>query len=118
MVFFRHNQDSPELVLNQQFIAKSIRPPKISKIYENHEEPESRARTSMEKHILVPYIERSEKNPGSKLKSMLCDTIVKHRIYKEEDLQELFSCAKEANNHLGHQILDKVIAIVYQEFSN
>lgn len=117
-MFFRNKHIGQEPTLNRKFIEKSVRPPKRNKIYESRDEVEPRPQTSMEKRILVPYIDRAEKNPGRKLKNLLFDTIVKHRIYKEDDLQDLFTYTREANNHVDYSTLEGAISTVYQDFNS
>ena len=66
----------------------------------------------------MPYIEPTEKNPLKALKSELFDLIVKNRIYKEEDVQELFKYTREANPHLNKNILEKAITLTYNSLND
>jgi hypothetical protein len=87
----------------------------VSRVYKEKRRP--RPKTSMELRVEVPFIQSTEKNPASKLKDELIQTIVQNRIYKEQDLQDLFRYTREANSHLPQSVLDKAFSLTYQNIS-
>jgi len=97
--------------LTQNFITRSTKPPKLNSIYESREK---RANTSSEVKVEVPYIDPTEKNPIKSLNTEVLKIIVKHRVYKEDDLQELFKLVRQANSHLSKSVLDTALSMTYQ----
>ena len=111
VVFFRNGQEGSNPTLTQKFITRSTKPPKLNSIYESREK---RVNSSFEVKVNVPYIESTEKNPTKVLNAELLDIIVKHRVYKEDDLQELFKFTRQANSHLSQSVLDKALSMTYK----
>ena len=103
------------LVLDQKFINKSVKPPKMNKVY--MERSRRRPKTSMELRVEIPVVDGNEKNPVDRLKDELVQTIVQNRIYREQDLQDLFKFTREANSHLDQSALDRAISLAYQNLS-
>lgn len=71
----------------------------------------------MEMRVEVPYIENSEKDPVGKLKEELLKVIVSNRIFRENDIQDLFKYTREANTHLDPKLLEKAFTYTYQNIS-
>ena len=116
-MFFRGKQDGTDPTLNQKFIDRSVRPARVNQIYLAGVK-DKRASTSQEVRIEVPYVESHETKPLRRLKGLLFDTIVKNRIFKEEDVQELFKYTREANSHLPHSIVEDAISTTYKELNS
>ena len=118
VTFFRTNLDGVDPTLNQKFINKSIQPAKVSKIYSNRDTKFERPSTGNEIRIEVPYIEKYDKNPLNSLKEQLFETIVKNRIYKESDIQELFKFTRQANSHLDESVVEHAISLIYKDLNS
>lgn len=114
-MFFRTGQEKEDPTLNRDFIARSVKPPKSSSVYDSQDK---KVKTSLEVRIDVPFIETSVKNPIKELNSQLFDIIVKNRIYKEDDIQSLFKCTREVNSHLNKNTVEKAINLTYSTLNS
>ena len=102
--------------MSYQSISKSVKLSKDTKKRPNHKKKYNRVFSCNEIRIEVPYIKRSEKYPVKKLKNELTEAIVKNRIFKNEDIQELFYHTKKVNSHLDEFIINDAINLVNNDF--
>lgn len=114
-MFFRNGQEKDDPTLNQEFVARSVKPPKLSSVYDSQDK---KVKTSLEVRIDVPYVETSERNPIKALNSQLFEIIVKNRIYKEDDIQSLFKYTREVNSHLSKNTVEKAINLTYSTLNS
>lgn len=71
--------------------------------------------TASDIQIEVPVVEAVERDQVAWMKEKLLDAIVKNRIYKDVDIQELFKVTREANPHLEKAMMDRVCNLIYKE---
>ena len=90
----------------------------MNRIYNNSDIKDKRPASNNEVRIEIPCIENNERNPLKKLKTKLFETIVKNRIYKEEDIQELFKHTRDANCHIDNTIVEDAISRIYNDINS
>ena len=85
---------------------------KISEVYLKGEK---KLDTASDIQIEVPVVDSLERDQVAWMKEKLLDAIVKNRIYKDVDIQELFKVTREANPHLEKSVMDRVSSLIYKE---
>lgn len=107
-MFFREDpQDAPGLPTG--YIQKLLKPPKSSKVYDES------FRLPYRKN-LTPVAGGKDREMIEAVKNEIFKEIVGKRIYKNEDLLELFGKAKKAYSNINRSVVESAIQKIKTDF--
>lgn len=107
-MFFRENhQDAPGLPTG--YIQKLFKPPKSNKVYEENFKLPHRKN-------LTPVAGGKDRELIEAVKSEIFKEIVGKRIYRDEDLLELFGKAKKAYANIDRSVVETAIQKIKTDF--
>ena len=110
VLFFRDDgNNSPVLTTN--YVRKLLQPPKTSSVYDH-------INTLHSKRLNTPVASLHDSNPLVVLKNEIMKEIVNKRIYKDDELKELFNKTRKANSHLGQNTVEKAISQIMQKLDS
>jgi hypothetical protein len=109
VMFFREDPNRAP-ALQDKFLQKTLKPPKTSNVYKESGYLLNQRRTT------TPVLNLKEKDKLLVLKNGIMEQIVRGRLYKDDDLENLFGRIRKANSHINTEIVEKAIKQIQDDF--